>query len=269
MSRRLAVVISSLVLAHAAAGARAAELGEAKVASHIGQQLVADIELVAIDEPSMPVGVRLASPDVYRGASLDMPAVLASLNMSVMRRDGRQYLHITSLKPVDTELLHLFLEVTDGSRRVVRQATLWFTPDPAPPAAVVAAEPAPLDRWPAVAAPSLKRAVAAAPAACPRPSSSPAAACAVLDVKNAMLRDEVGRLEDKVKLLQTAMGVTPAAAPAPASAPQAPAADKPASAPPAAAKPAAAQAAAPAKHDAVKREETHAGLPWAWIGGLG
>lgn len=265
---RLAVVISSLVLAHAAAGARAAELGEARVASHVGQQLVADIELVAIEEPSMPVLVRLASADVYRGASLDMPAVLASLNMNVMRRDGRQYLHITSLKPVDADRLHLFLELTDGQRRVVRQATLWFTPDPAPPAAVVA-EPSPLDRWPAVAAPGPKRAVAAPPASCPRPASSPAAACAVLDARNAMLRDEVGRLEDKVKLLQTAMGVAPAAAPAPSAQPQAPVPEKPASPPPAPAKPAAAHASAPSKTGPVKAEQAHAGLPWGWIGGLG
>ncbi len=147
MLRRFAVSITCLLLAHAAAGARAAELGEAKVSSHIGQQLVADIELVAIEDGSAPVQVRLASADVYRGANLDMPAVLASLNMNVMRRDGRQFLHITSLKAVDADRLHLFLELADGGRRTVRQATLWFSPDPSPPPPVVAAsEPAPVDR---------------------------------------------------------------------------------------------------------------------------
>jgi hypothetical protein len=62
-----------------------------------------------------------------------MPAVLANVNLSVMRRDGKQFLHVTSTRPVDADHLHLYLELTDGNRRGVRLVTLWFAPDPTPP----------------------------------------------------------------------------------------------------------------------------------------
>jgi hypothetical protein len=68
----------------------AAELGDARVGSHAGQQLVADIELTSVEDATRPVQVRLASPDVYQGANLVMPPVLSSLNMNVMRRDLAQ-----------------------------------------------------------------------------------------------------------------------------------------------------------------------------------
>jgi hypothetical protein len=125
------------------AGISAAELGEFAVSSHIGQQVVADIELTGIENPGATVQVRLASADVYRGANIDMPAVLSSLNMHVMRRDGKQFLHVTSLRPIEADHLHLFVELNDGARRSVRLATLWFTPDPTPPAPPVP-RPAPV-----------------------------------------------------------------------------------------------------------------------------
>jgi hypothetical protein len=35
---------------------------------------VADVELTLLDDPATPVRVRLANPDVYRGANIAMPA---------------------------------------------------------------------------------------------------------------------------------------------------------------------------------------------------
>lgn len=133
MAHRLSRSLAALLIAcPASAWIHAAEIGEAHVASHIGQQLVADVELTSLENAAAPVQARLASADVYRGASIDMPPVLASLNMSVMRRDGRQFLHLTSLKPVDADHLHVYLELTDGGQRSVRLATLWLSPDPNP-----------------------------------------------------------------------------------------------------------------------------------------
>ena len=139
-SRRL---LSTLVLLSALGSAHAAELGEARVSSHIGQPLVADIELTMIDDPSAAVSVRVASPEVYNGAGIAMPPALASVNMSVMRRNGRQFLHVTTLRQVDSEHLHLYLELIDKGQRTVRLATLWLTPDPNP-APAPAAAPAPV-----------------------------------------------------------------------------------------------------------------------------
>jgi Tfp pilus assembly protein FimV len=135
--------LSTLVLASHWFTAHAAELGEARVSSHIGQPLVADIELAMIDDPAAPVSVRLASPEVYNGAGIAMPPVLASVNLSVMRRDGRQFLHVTSLRPVDGEHLHLYLELADKGQRTVRLATLWLTADPNPAPVLQLHMPAP------------------------------------------------------------------------------------------------------------------------------
>lgn len=149
---------STLALLSALGSAHAAELGEARVSSHIGQPLVADIELTMIDDPSAAVSVRLASPEVYNGAGIALPPALASVTMSVMRRNGRQFLHVTTLRQVDSDHLHLYLELADKGQRTVRLATLWLTPDPNPapapapaplpvpapvPAAVTHAEPTP------------------------------------------------------------------------------------------------------------------------------
>jgi hypothetical protein len=228
-------LLASLTLVHA----RAAELGEARVSSHIGQQLVADMELTALDDAAAQVQVRLANPDVYRGANIAMPAVLSSMTMSVMQRDGRQFLHVTSLKPVESDHLHLYLELVDGGRRSVRLSTLWLTPDPnpAPPPAPHIAEPIPRPSEPAppveVPAPAPVRAIARVPARVPAarlahlppplplpapkpvaciPQVSPEArACIALDAKNAVLKEQIGLLENKVKGLQVAMTAAPAA----------------------------------------------------------
>jgi Tfp pilus assembly protein FimV len=148
MVRRTRLFLSSLVFA-ALVPVHAAELGDPRVSSHIGQPLVADVELTLLDDPATPVQVRVASPEVYNGAGIAVPPVLASLNLSVMRRDGRQFLHVTSLRPVEADHVHLYLELVDKGQRAVRLATLWLTPDPAPAPAPVpvparVAAPAPL-----------------------------------------------------------------------------------------------------------------------------
>jgi pilus assembly protein FimV len=238
MACRLPLLLTCALLAGAA---QAAELGEPRVSSHIGQQLVADIELTMLEDAANPVQVRLASPNVYRGANIGMPAVLSTLRMSVMRRDGRQFLHVTSLGKVESEHLHLYLELADGSQRTVRLATLWLTPDPnpappppppvpvAPPVIAKVAEPAPKPApvvarpkpapVPAKPKPAPAPVKAAAPAP-PKPEPAPAGgacapkpkqqvdACVVLGAKNAMLREQLGQLEDKVRVLQVAAGAS-------------------------------------------------------------
>jgi pilus assembly protein FimV len=173
-----AIAGAVLLAATLASGARAAELGDVGVRSHIGQQLSADIELVMLapDEADGLVQVRLAGQNIYQGANVRMHPALASLRMSVVKRDQRQFLHLTTLQPVDAELVHLFLELGTGNRAAVRSATVWLTPDqarttasspaPAPaPVAVIAAAPA---SAPAQAAPA-----PAPPPSAARPAPAP------------------------------------------------------------------------------------------------
>jgi hypothetical protein len=208
----------ALVLAGMLACAQAAELGEPVVRSHVGQPLVADIELTALADPAQAVVVRMASADVYRGANIGMHPVLSGLNMSVMRREGgRQFLHITSVRAVDTEYVHLFLDLIEGNKRNVRAATLWLTPDPNPapvpaPVPPVIARPAvavPVpahDEPPRVARPAaIVLRAPAGPGACQPLLAEQAKACAATDYKNGLLSAQIVELEEKVKTLQMAM----------------------------------------------------------------
>lgn len=164
--RRLgAIAIAAL----ACAGAGAAELGEVALRSYIGQPLVADIELSAL-APDEVAGlqVRLASPDVYRGANIGMHPALQTVQISIVRREQRQYLHITSQRRIDADYLHLYLEMSAGGRSAVRAATLWLTPDPTP---------APAPALPATAT---------APAPAAAPEAAPSAALIAARARAAM-----------------------------------------------------------------------------------
>lgn len=187
MLRRPRSLLITTVLAAACTAApacvHAAELGDVRVTSHIGQPLTADIELTTIDDPAVPVGVRIASPDIYSGAGLALPPVLSSVTLSVTRRDGRQFIHVTSLRPVDADHVHLYLDLVERGQHAVRLATVWLTPDPTPPAPVPVAVPAPVAAAVPVppAAPVRARVALAEPAPAPRasPKTEPAHADAV------------------------------------------------------------------------------------------
>jgi hypothetical protein len=249
-----AFVLSSL-LTWVPMHARAVELGDALVRSHIGQPLSADIELTGIANDAATVQAGLADADVYRGANIAIHPAVAALNIAITRRDGKRFLHLTSPKPVESEYVHIFFELNENGRRTVRQATLWFTPDPNPaplkPAPVVAAAvPAAAAAAAAVAAPAVPApaivpvlasplaAVHVAPVrpmpALAAPIARPAACvqqftavqigtCTALDAKNAALSAQIVELEEKVRRLTVAMGAgavsTAPAAPATAAPP--------------------------------------------------
>lgn len=304
MQRKHRLVSTLCALACAASlapAARAAELGEASVRSFIGQQLAADIELVSLTPDEVAgLQVRLAPADVYQGASISMNPALASVHLAVVRREQRQFLHITTLKPIDANYVHLFLELGVAGRYDVRAATLWLQADPhpvPPPAPVVAtpvqqpagATPAELEAGAEAALRAARarvaRPVVTATARTPRPAiaaevaegdatagghADPAAAsgvrrraaivppvvhgqseaacapqasrpnakeCVVLDRRSVALTEKLVALEDKVKVLQTALDskttpdskATPDSKPVRAHVPPKPGASRPAS----------------------------------------
>lgn len=287
MPRRcLAVLLRTagiLALGGTLASAFAVELGDVVVRSHLGQPLVADIELTGFATEGATVDARLAHPNVFQAANLSMHPVLSSMRMSVMRRDGRQFLHITSIAPVQTQYVHVFLDLGEGGRRNVRAASLPLTPDPRPappppppapapaptptpdskPAAVAAAPkpvaPAPKPVAPAPqAATAVVKPAATPPAACPKPryTDEEIRSCATRDYKNAMLSAQIVELEEKVKALQEALDVPVGAAPV---VPPQATAIKPAKVVPPPIRTAARKKATPAPVE-------EAPFPWMWLG---
>lgn len=210
-----AVVLAAVMSAGLAPqAARAAELGDVVVRSHLGQPLAAEIELVMLTpEDQAGVQARLAGPNIYQGANVRMHPALSSLRMAVVKRDNRQFLTLATMQPLDAEVVHLYLELGTGNRANVRSATLWLTPDPAP--ARAAASPAAIS--PAPATSSALAAPAAGPSAAERSAQeAQAAANRAAAIRAARMRAAANAARDAASDTgaDSAAAVSPATPPA-------------------------------------------------------
>ena len=148
-------------------------LGRITVQSALGEPLRAEIDVPEITpEEASSLRVGVAPVDAFRAAGMDYNAALTDLQVSLQRRtDGRQYLRVTSPRPVNEPFMDMILEANWSSGRIVRDYTLLFdppnlrqpTPAPLPPA--TSSTPAP------VSAPAPARAPVAAPPASVAPAA--------------------------------------------------------------------------------------------------
>ena len=212
-SRWTATLCATACLAMPAAFA--AELGEISVQSHVGQPLSADIELTALAPDELQgLPVRLASANVYEGGGIGMDAALQTLAITQVERDGRRFVRLTTRQAINAGHVHVYLMLGNGSRGIVRLATVWLTP--APPAPVVMPASAPKVVTPP-----------AAPVIVSRPVAVPdAAALAARARAEDMLRPPAGFVAPPVAPKPAFVPVSPpplrrAAAPLAACAPQA------------------------------------------------
>lgn len=151
-SRWTATLCATACLAMPAAFA--AELGEISVQSHVGQPLSADIELTALAPDELQgLPVRLASANVYEGGGIGMDAALQTLAINQVERDGRRFVHLGTRQAINAGHVHVYLMLGNGSRGVVRLATVWLTPAPPVTAPVPVPAPAPKVVVPQAAAP--------------------------------------------------------------------------------------------------------------------
>src|SRR5438105_15411858 len=166
--------------------ANAAGLGRLTVLSPLGQPLLAEIEIVSL-QPGEEEGLtaRLAPPEAFEQAGIDVNPALNSLRINIERRDKRPYLRVTTAQPVNDPFLDILIELSWSSGRLVREYTFLLdppeykarqqaiaaAPPPPPPQAVAPVQkPAPIEEKPIPAAPP-----AAAKPAQEAPASAPAA----------------------------------------------------------------------------------------------
>jgi len=147
----------------------AAGLGRLAVLSPLGQPLLAEIEIVSLQAGEEEgLSARLASPEAFEQAGIDINPALNSLRISIERRDKRPFLRVTTVQPVNDPFLDMLIELTWSAGRLVREYTFLLDPPEyrtrqqaiaaAPPPPTVAEKLAP-------AAPEAKPAEPAAPAA--------------------------------------------------------------------------------------------------------
>ncbi|WP_338845609.1 hypothetical protein V8J88_17985 [Massilia sp. W12] len=114
--------------------ATAAEIGQIRTLSHIGQNLLAEVEITALSaEEQQHLQARLAVADTYRLGNIRRNPVLNSVRLLLRQQEGRHLVILQSSQPVHDSYLNIYLELGDGRNHVVRQLTLWLEADPAAP----------------------------------------------------------------------------------------------------------------------------------------
>jgi pilus assembly protein FimV len=138
----LAILAAALWLA-ASFTAHAAGLGRITVLSPLGQPLNAEIELVSLqpgEEDALTA--RLAPSEAFRQAGIEPSPALSGVRFTVVKRDGRSVIRVTSPQPVNEPFLDLLVELEWPGGRLVREYTLLLDPpEYKGPQAIAAAPP--------------------------------------------------------------------------------------------------------------------------------
>src|SRR3954471_20630041 len=111
------------LLVGAAISAQAAGLGKLTVNSALGQPLSAEIELVSLQPGEADnLSARVASPEAFREARVELTPALRMLRFSVEKRaNGQQYLKVTSIGPINEPFLDALIEMSWPSGRIQRE----------------------------------------------------------------------------------------------------------------------------------------------------
>jgi pilus assembly protein FimV len=157
VARSITIAIAASVLWLAACAAQAAGLGRLTVLSPLGQPLLAEVEIVSLQAGEEEgLSARLASPEAFSAAGIDLNPALHGLRINLVRRDNRPVLRLTTTQPVNDPFLDLLVELQWPSGRLVREYTFLLDPPDYRNRTAIAAAPSP------------------APAAQPQPAPHPA-----------------------------------------------------------------------------------------------
>lgn len=125
--KTLTSAVASAVLL--SSSAYAAGLGKLTVMSSLGQPLRAEIELTAVSNEEVGVLVaKLAPGDAFKLANIEFNPALLALQFTIEQRNGRQYVKITSSKPLNEPFVDMLLELSWNSGKLVREYTFLLDP---------------------------------------------------------------------------------------------------------------------------------------------
>ena len=109
--------------------ANSAALGDASVRSALGQRLDAEVDiasLTAVEAES--VSVKLAPPELWASAGIDLGTLQRSLRLSVEKKEGRHLVRIASDIAVNEPFMHLLIELSASGVRTIRHYVLLIDP---------------------------------------------------------------------------------------------------------------------------------------------
>lgn len=135
--------------------ANAAGLGRLAVLSSLGQPFRAEIDLVSHQDELATLSSRIASPDTYKQADFQYSSALAGLRLDIKKQpNGRAYIEVTSSRPVNEPFIHLLIELSWDSTRLIRGYTALIDPPGFGPIPVTSARVAVPEAQPAPGAQS-------------------------------------------------------------------------------------------------------------------
>lgn len=109
--------------------ANSAALGDASVRSALGQRLDAELDIASLTAAEAEsVSVKLASPELWSSAGIDLGALQRSLRLSVEKKEGRYLVRIASDLAVNEPFMHLLVELSANGVRTIRQYVLLIDP---------------------------------------------------------------------------------------------------------------------------------------------
>jgi pilus assembly protein FimV len=160
------------------AAACAVSMGNINVTTALGAPLSAEIDLASVSKAEKSrLSARLASPDVFKGAGIEYPVNLPTLNFEIKARDnGEPYVKVSSVKPVNEPFVSILVELSWSSGRLLREYTFLLDPPGFKPELPKPAEVKPvLSQVEALLKPAAASAVSA-PAPLTAPTLAPAPA---------------------------------------------------------------------------------------------
>lgn len=128
--QKLVVVMSALAGGVASVNSYALSLGEVKLYSALNQPLVAEIELMQVNNlTSSEVLSNLASKSDFKRAGVQRPLILSSLRFKTeVGPEGKGIIRVTSDGPIHEPYLNFLVEVHWPSGRQLREYTLLLDP---------------------------------------------------------------------------------------------------------------------------------------------
>ena len=120
-----AAMMSALLISNAVA----AGLGKLTVLSALGQPLNAEIELSPLSkEEAAALVPKLAPPEAFRQANIEMHPALLGLRFAIEQRGARQVIRVTSAQAMNEPFVDMLLEVGVPNGRLVREYTFLLDP---------------------------------------------------------------------------------------------------------------------------------------------
>lgn len=181
-------------------------LGEITLHSALNQPLRADIALVDVDGlEEGELSVSLATADEFNRAGVERVFFLNDLKFTPVLRGNRNWIQVTSSKPVNEPFLNFLVQLNQPNGRLLREYTVLIDPPGTP--GIVPATDEPVPSHSDSAFPKVQPAVATTPApkqSLPKPAAAPvpdplAEQLAASVLQNQQLQATIDQLNLKVQ----------------------------------------------------------------------